>query len=50
MKQAGFRIVRDETRKGPPLKREVLAKRFRDLSDADLETSGSFIQALKTAA
>jgi hypothetical protein len=50
MKQAGFRIVRDETRKGLPLKREVLAKRFRDLSDADLETSGSFIQALKTTA
>jgi hypothetical protein len=50
MKEAGFQIVRDETRKGSRLKRTALAKRFRELSDADLETRGSFIQAFKPGA
>jgi hypothetical protein len=47
MKKAGFEIVLDETETGVPLNRASLAKRFRGLSDSDLETRGTFIQAVK---
>jgi len=47
---AGFRIVSDVVREGTPPSRAYLARRFLDLSDTDLKTSGSYIQALKPAA
>ncbi len=50
IKEAGFRIILDDMRQGPPLQRASLAKQFLELSDSDLETCGSYIQALKPAA
>jgi hypothetical protein len=50
MEKAGFRIVTDLRRQGPPLSRDRLARRFRGLSDQDLVTSSAFIQAVKSPA
>jgi Methyltransferase domain len=45
LREAGFTIVCDETVQGPAVDRRRLAPRFASLSDADLATSGAFIQA-----
>jgi hypothetical protein len=43
--EAGFTVVYDETTDGPAIDRRKLASRFAALSEADLTTSGAFIQA-----
>ncbi|SRR5581483_10535833 len=48
MSEAGFSVVVNRIAEGPALPRERLAARFRNLSDADLTTSGAFIQARLT--
>jgi Methyltransferase domain len=45
LREAGFRIVCDQTNTGTSVDRRRLAPRFASLSDADLTTSGAFIQA-----
>ena len=47
LERAGFRVVASLKRTGPPLERKRLASRFRDMSEDDLCTCGSFIQAIK---
>lgn len=49
MRTAGFRIVSDQRRESPALRREALAPPFRDISDQDLVTSGAWILAVKPA-
>lgn len=48
LREAGFTIVCDEVVSAPALDRRRLARRFTNLSDADLTTSGAFIQAYLT--
>jgi SAM-dependent methyltransferase len=50
MTKAGFQIARNEVQEGRKLDRACLADRFRHLSEADLKTCGSYIQALKPVA
>lgn len=45
LRDAGFTIVCDEVANGPAVDRRKLAPRFESMSDADLTTSGAFIQA-----
>lgn len=44
---AGFRLSAEERRTGPTLARSQLAPRYLALSDADLTTSGAYLQAIK---
>jgi SAM-dependent methyltransferase len=46
---AGFRMIQEEARQGTPPRRAQLADRFSELSDADLETCGAYVQAVKPA-
>jgi Methyltransferase domain len=45
LREAGFDVVCDEVVSGPAADRSTLARRFAQLSDEDLITSGAFIQA-----
>jgi hypothetical protein len=45
LSETGFTVVCDEAANGPAIERRKLAPRFAALSDADLTTSGAFIQA-----
>jgi hypothetical protein len=45
LREAGFTPVCDDTTTGPALARHRLAPRFAAISEADLTTSGAFIQA-----
>ncbi len=45
LREAGFTIVCDETVSAAAAERRTLAPRFASMSDADLTTSGAFIQA-----
>jgi hypothetical protein len=47
IRRAGFRIVSDQRREGPAMRRQALASAFRDISDVDLATSGTWILAEK---
>jgi SAM-dependent methyltransferase len=49
LKREGFEIICDETATGQGIGRQRLAVRYRSLSDADLQTSGAFIQARPSA-
>jgi hypothetical protein len=46
LQEAGFNIVLDEKTRAPALDRRRLARRFEDMSEVDLTTSGTYIQAL----
>jgi SAM-dependent methyltransferase len=45
LREAGFTVICDDLAHGPPVERSRLAARFASMSDADLTTSGAFIQA-----
>jgi len=47
MEEAGFQIVGEQKNQLPPLPRTTLDRRYADLSDEDLQTSGSLVQAIK---
>lgn len=47
-RELGFRIVREIRQRDEAISRELLAPRFRELTDDDLRTSGLFLQAVKT--
>ncbi|MFQ5805891.1 MAG: methyltransferase domain-containing protein [Phycisphaerae bacterium] len=50
LQEHGFKIVCEVPVKGPPgIHRSELAKPFRALSDQDLHTSGTFIQAVRSS-
>lgn len=49
LREAGFRIVCDETIDGAAVDRRRLAPRFASMSEADLTTSGAFVQAKASA-
>ncbi|HEY3283541.1 MAG TPA: methyltransferase domain-containing protein [Armatimonadota bacterium] len=46
LSEAGFRVVGESHTTGPALPRNLLAPRFRDLSDSDLTTRNAFVQAV----
>lgn len=47
MTELGFRIVTDLSTDAPPLDRRRLAPRFASLTDTDLRTDGTFVQAIR---
>jgi hypothetical protein len=50
LQQNGFELIHETRYTQPPaagIKRENLARRFADLSDDDMTTSGVFIQTVK---